>query len=493
MTLRTNLTDQTPQKDIHAEQHNEVNSIVLDLGSTVDTHLTDSDAHDASAISFVPNGSISSTDVQAAIQEVRDETSGAPTNVNYLVGTTDIALDNEIVVGTTPGGELEGTWASPVISSVHSGSSHASVQAAAESTAAGALAAHEADNTNIHGITNTANLETISGAQNKVNVHEAKTTSVHGITNTALLETTSGSQSKVDAHKNTTTNIHGITNTANLETATGSQAKVDTHKNTSTGAHAASAISFTPNGSISSTDVQTAIQEVRDEAGGSGAPTGVNYLVGTADGTLTNEIVVGTAPGGELGGTWASPTVDSVHSGSSHASIQSAAESALSTHEADTINIHGITDTTNIAMLSGGTFTGAISLPGNAAANLEAVPKQQLDTAIAGVIVGDTYFDAGNSGTAKTITWADGSVQKLTLTGNATLTFVVGAGLRKLELHIFQDGTGNRVPVWPNSVLGEAGADPVLSTTAGAYDIVILRTLNGGSSVVALLAGKGIA
>lgn len=40
---------------------------------------------------------------------------------------------------------------------------------------------------------------------------------------------------------------------------------------------------------------------------GGGAPTGVNYLVGTADGTLTNEIVVGTAPSGELGGTWASP------------------------------------------------------------------------------------------------------------------------------------------------------------------------------------------
>lgn len=43
---------------------------------------------------------------------------------------------------------------------------------------------------------------------------------------------------------------------------------------------------------------------------GGGAPTGVNYLVGTADGTLSAEIVVGTTPGGELGGTWASPTID---------------------------------------------------------------------------------------------------------------------------------------------------------------------------------------
>lgn len=43
---------------------------------------------------------------------------------------------------------------------------------------------------------------------------------------------------------------------------------------------------------------------------GSGAPTDADYLVGTANGSLSAEIVVGTSPGGELGGTWASPTLD---------------------------------------------------------------------------------------------------------------------------------------------------------------------------------------
>jgi hypothetical protein len=61
------------------------------------------------------------------------------------------------------------------------------------------------------------------------------------------------------------------------------------------------------------------------------APIGVNYLVGTADATLTSEIAVGTTPGGELGGTWASPTVDATHSGSTHAATQSAAESTAAT------------------------------------------------------------------------------------------------------------------------------------------------------------------
>lgn len=51
---------------------------------------------------------------------------------------------------------------------------------------------------------------------------------------------------------------------------------------------------------------------------GGGAPTNADYLVGTAHGSLSAEIVVGTSPGGELGGTWASPTVDTTHSGSAH-------------------------------------------------------------------------------------------------------------------------------------------------------------------------------
>lgn len=54
-------------------------------------------------------------------------------------------------------------------------------------------------------------------------------------------------------------------------------------------------------------------------SGASADLSGIDFLVGTATGLLSAEIVVGTTPGGELGGTWASPTVDGTHSGSAHA------------------------------------------------------------------------------------------------------------------------------------------------------------------------------
>jgi hypothetical protein len=118
---------------------------------------------------------------------------GAPTDADYLVGTAHAGLSAEIVVGTSPGGELGGTWGSPTVDTTHSGSSHAGV----------------------------------------VSTHEAA----------------------ADPHT-----------------------------------------------------VYLKESDFDD----------IDFLVGTATGFTAAEIVVGTAPGGELGGTWASPTVDATHSGSAH-------------------------------------------------------------------------------------------------------------------------------------------------------------------------------
>lgn len=95
---------------------------------------------------------------------------------------------------------------------------------------------------------------------------------------------------------------------------------------------------------------------------------------------------------------------------------------------------------------------------------------------------GETYFDAGNSGTAITLNLANGNVQKLTLTGNCTITLTAPASgaFRSLLLYVFQDGTGSRTITWPGSVKwGTAGA-PVLSTAATKMDKILLDTVDGG-------------
>lgn len=89
------------------------------------------------------------------------------------------------------------------------------------------------------------------------------------------------------------------------------------------------------------------------------APLAAGYLVTTADSELSGEVVVGATPGGELGGSWASPTVDATHSGSTHAATQAAAEAtaaaALAAHLADTADAH---DASAISLLdTAGDFT----------------------------------------------------------------------------------------------------------------------------------------
>ena len=77
------------------------------------------------------------------------------------------------------------------------------------------------------------------------------------------------------------------------------------------------------------------------EVGGAGAPKGADYLVGTAQADLTAEIVAGATPGGELGGSWASPTVDSTHSGSAHHAEYTDADAIAAVEGEATLDLTG--------------------------------------------------------------------------------------------------------------------------------------------------------
>lgn len=97
----------------------------------------------------------------------------------------------------------------------------------------------------------------------------------------------------------------------------------------------ASLITYTPadatdwTGSADPGNVDDALDQLADRLAAVQAAT---VLVGAATGGFSAEIVVGTSPNGELGGSWTAITVDATHSGSSHADVAAYADGILATH-----------------------------------------------------------------------------------------------------------------------------------------------------------------
>lgn len=85
-----------------------------------------------------------------------------------------------------------------------------------------------------------------------------------------------------------------------------------------------------------------------------------------------------------------------------------------------------------------------------------------------------SLYDAGNSGTAKTIDWAtNGNIQKVTLTGDCTFSFTAPAGPCHLTLILEGDGTA-RTLTWPATVIWLTPGEPAWSGTSGDKNIVSL-------------------
>jgi hypothetical protein len=101
-------------------------------------------------------------------------------------------------------------------------------------------------------------------------------------------------------------------------------------------------------------------------------------------------------------------------------------------------------------------------------------------------------YDNGNSSTAKTITLTNGQKQKVTLTGNATLTISATSALTgHYQLRLIQDATGSRSVTWSGisstQWLGETSA-PDINSTANSETIVNIFV--SGSTVICASAAK---
>ena len=138
------------------------------------------------------------------------------------------------------------------------------------------------------------------------------------------------------------------------------------------------------------------------------------------------------------------------------------------------------------AVTAGGTGVGTLTgiVKGNGTSAFTAV------TAPSGTIVGDTdtqtltnktltnptvtnYVEtpySANSGTAITLALTNGTVQIITLTGNATITMPTATSGKSFIMYLKQDGTGSRTVTW-STVKWAGGTAPTITSTASKQDI----------------------
>jgi hypothetical protein len=88
-------------------------------------------------------------------------------------------------------------------------------------------------------------------------------------------------------------------------------------------------------------------------------------------------------------------------------------------------------------------------------------------------------FDAGVSGVSKLIDFNNGQKQKLSLTGNAAITFSF-PGVGNYLLRLTQDGTGGRLPTWPATA---RAALSTLQITTGISTETILNIYYDGALI----------
>lgn len=223
-------------------------------------------------------------------------------------------------------------------------------------------------------------------------------------------------------------------------------------------AHDASAISADSTTLVGiGTDVQAVLEELDDAVA---AIRALDFIVGTATTELSGEIVAGTAPGGELGGTWGTPTVDATHAGSTHSA-------AADTHIADSSDAH---DASAISADS----TTLVGVGTDVQAVLE-----ELDNGIADHLAdtGDAHdasaisiADAGNDFTATDV---EGALDELQADNEAHVAAADPHGGYQLES--LYDAKGD-------IITGSADNTPA-KTTVGANDTILMADSAAGGGV----------
>jgi hypothetical protein len=98
----------------------------------------------------------------------------------------------------------------------------------------------------------------------------------------------------------------------------------------------------------------------------------------------------------------------------------------------------------------------------------------------------ETPFSA-NSSTAITLALTNGTVQIITLTGNATITMPTAVSGKSFIMYLKQDATGSRTVTWSN-VKWAGGTAPTITSTASRQDI--LSFFSDGTNWFGVVVGQ---
>ena len=165
---------------------------------------------------------------------------------------------------------------------------------------------------------------------------------------------------------------------------------------------------------------------------GGGAPTDADYLVGTANATLTAEIVVGTTPGGDLGNTWAAPSVDD----DSHNHVYSNIDETTSSNWIGRVSDE--TGTGKWVFGTSPTFTTGITVPN------DSISATELNE-------GDTF------------TW----------TGTQDFTSATTSGITTSEIDTFYSVVSRGSVAGANISASDVTVDNLITTTGTASAVVV--------------------
>ena len=230
---------------------------------------------------------------------------------NHTTATTNVhGIANTALLSTTAGVN------SAIAISAEASSQDATAKSlAAETNALAAVTTHNADQTGVHGIADTSLL----ALKSEIEAHNTDETNVHGIADTSLLAL----KSEIETHESDTS-VHGIADTSLLAL----KSEIEAHNTDETNVHGIADTSLL----ATTANVATAKSEAIDAANNS-VLTAVSSLTKSAVGLdQVDNTSDANKPVSTLQGT--------------------AISTAVSDHNADTSNVHGIADTSVLATLT---------------------------------------------------------------------------------------------------------------------------------------------